>query len=372
MTPRVPVGRCPISVAIPRFLSSVPCLCRECHGVCPPPSVKRNFRRQRRFLWHAGSSTRADRDTRLCRLCGAPPARRAGARGRLATAGGHHRGRHPHARGSGGDAAHLSLARRRHRPRVRQLGGDRAGLDLDPGAHRVRRLRSGCLSGRGVGPLRRDRPRRQSRGAENRLCRHRRLTTVGRRPRDPESGRHQPESRLVPLGGQVRSVLPRRRDALQRQLPRPPESWADAPAGQLLVDLERAQFRRGPRAAGDRWLVDLRRPGHVSKPRERGLERPTGDRPRSRHDPDRRARRAGPCRHTRCRAPGRAPRRLLADQAAAVPAHVVLRRSELPRASRLRGENPRLSDHGRGLGGVPHTERRPVRSDRRRRSPVRG
>ena len=74
-----------------------------------------------------------------------------------------------------------------------------------------------------------------------------------------------------PNADRLRPVLARGRQALRRPL-HAQGSAVGAAADPLLVDLERAELRRGSRAAGDRRLERLLRADDVPQPRERGLE----------------------------------------------------------------------------------------------------
>ena len=116
--------------------------------------------------------------------------------------------------------------------------------------------------------------------------------------------------------------------------PDPAIPGQDAATGELLVDLERAQLRRGPRAAGDRRLRVLVAPimyrAASSVPRGAALQA-TGH--GAGHDPDRRA---SPPRGTRARRRQcirRAARQLWDDEAAAVRPGPVLPRRPLQSSS---------------------------------------
>ena len=171
---------------------------------------------------------------------------------------------------------------------------------------------------------------------------------MGRGPGDPARGARQPVLGVAPVRAGVRPVRARRRRALQRHV-RAPRRDCPAAARELLGGLERAQLRRGPRPAGDRRLDGVGGAGDVPSARRPDVERAAGDRPRARHGPDRRVRAAG-AERPRATRPSPGPSgQLRPDQAAAVPAHAVLRRLHLSRATRTGGGSRRLSVDGRRL-----------------------
>ena len=237
------------------------------------------------------------------------------------------------------------------------------------GAHRVQRLEPVLVPPGQLGALRRDdraRPRGRTR---SRPDAERRRAAVGRGPRDPGVGTRQPVLGLAPVRERVRPVRARRRPAVQRDV-RAARADRPAAARELLGGLERAQLRRGPRAAGHRRLDRVGGAGDVPIARRPDVERPSGDRARPRHVPDRRVRADGPerCRGTRP-SPG-PPRRLQPDQAAPVRAHPVLPGLELPGVARARGPVRRVPDHGRRVAELPPAEPGAVQRHRRRRPPV--
>ncbi len=149
---------------------------------------------------------------------------------------------------------------------------------------------------------------------------------MGRGEDPPQRDQRQPRARLVPEREQIRAVRAGGGKALRRQLSRPGQSGADAAPGQLLVDLERAKLRRGPGTAGGQRLQDLGGAGDVPQPPQCCVAGVPVHGPRPRHARDRRARRPGAEREGVPVTPGRAARRFLADQAADVRPHPVLRR----------------------------------------------
>ena len=113
-------------------------------------------------------------------------------------------------------------------------------------------------------------------------------------------------------------------------------------------------------------------PGMYRSAGEPDVERAPGDRARARHDPDRRVRAARPERPRRPRPSAGAARELRADQAAAVPAHAVLRGLGLPGAARTRGPGGRMPVDGRGIAQLPQAESGAVQRHRLRGPSVPG
>ena len=188
------------------------------------------------------------------------------------------RGRPAPGRSAIPDVAHVSPPGRDGRTGVRALVEDRARSQLDEGAAQLQRFESGFLPGRQLGHLGQHRPGRQGVRDHSGSDARRRVAAVGRRLRSSERGEEQPESRLEALRKRVRRLHARARYPLQRPLRA--EGILHTAAGRpLLVDLERAKLRRGPRATGDRRLASFVRTRDVSRLGERRLECAPGNRP---------------------------------------------------------------------------------------------
>ena len=162
---------------------------------------------------------------------------------------------------------------------------------------------------------------------------HRRRAAVGQRPRAcRRAATCSGSPTAVQFGAFAKAVGTRYSGDYK------PKGQKRAAAGELLVDLERAQLRLRPRPADHQPRLGRGRARRLyrgllgARLGRSGPERPQA---RQGHDPDRRACAARPRPRDR-QLPGR--------QAAAVPARAVLRGLALQRASRLGGQRPRLPD----------------------------
>ena len=216
---------------------------------------------------------------------------------------------------------------------------------------RLRRHQPGGLSVRRMGAVRRGRPRRRGRPHRARLHAQRPRAAVGDGLRSAKGNDRLLPGGLGAVGEGVRILRQGRRHPLQRVLQARGHVHGAA-ARELLVDLERAELRLRHRPAGNREEpIDPEQPSHLPKPRGRGLELAERHGP---HHPK------GQDSVRRDDATRRQPvGRVLEHEAADLPALAVLRRLELPRATRLDGEGPGLPDDGgRARGASASTTRR--------------
>ena len=222
----------------------------------------------------------------------------------------------------------------------------------------------------GLGPVRRDRAGRQAVRDDGVLRRHRRRAALGRGPKPLGN----PGESLAFLAwkpnaaayGQFVQAMGTRYDGHFT----PKGQKHAAAGGAVLVALQRAELRLGPRSPGEQRLHGADRADDVPRAGQRRLEGAAEDRPRPRHDPDRRVRRPG-VRARPVPQEDRGPSRLVwPDQAAAVHPRALLPGHQLQAAARQCRQGRRVPDDRRRVTEVPQPESRAVQRQRRRRPPL--
>ena len=208
-----------------------------------------------------------------------------------------------------------------------------------------RRGVAGGLSGGVLGRVRHDHPGRQGARAGDRSCARGSRPAVGDRARRATRNGTGLARHVAALGERLRPVRARRCRALQRPLQAARRRIQPSQGG-LLVDLERAELRLEPVAAGNRPLHRRGLPCALPQAARRRLERAAGNGAPARHGPDRRDRAAG--------ADGRRrARQLLGDGAVAVHPGAVLRRRVAASVDRRRRRRAKLPVDQRRVSSVP-------------------